>query len=109
MSILNNDETTWFDVNDRIKRKVMHRDQLTTAVVQFTGSQTEPDPPHSHPHEQITYVAEGELFVFLGEDKTRIKKGDMFSVPPNLPHSVQILSDSATLIDSFSPVREDFK
>lgn len=72
------------------------------------GPAPEPDPPHSHPHEQITYVAEGELFLFLGDDQHHLTKGDVYSVPSGIPHCIQTLSSHVRLIDSFTPLRDDF-
>ena len=34
--------------------------------------------------------------------------GDMVVVPQDAPHTVELLSDSARLIDCFYPIREDF-
>jgi quercetin dioxygenase-like cupin family protein len=78
-------------------------------VCDFTnGPALKPDPPHSHLHEQISYVAEGDLFLFIGEEKHLLNKGDIFTVPSGLPHCIQTISKNVRLVDSFSPVREDF-
>lgn len=35
------------------------------SVIDFDdGPTSEPDPPHSHPHEQVSYVSEGEIIFF---------------------------------------------
>ena len=91
------------------ERRIVHLENLMTIVCDFTnGPAPEPDKPHSHPHEQITYIAEGELFFFIGEEKHHLHKGDIFAVPPGVPHCIQNISGFVRLIDSFSPVREDF-
>ena len=72
------------------------------------GPTSEPDPPHSHPHEQVSYVASGEINLFIDNKLTRLGPGDMFTVPPNLPHSVQLLTKDVRLVDTFTPIREDF-
>jgi mannose-6-phosphate isomerase-like protein (cupin superfamily) len=96
-------------VSSILERRVAFLNNLLIAVCDFTnGPALNPDPPHSHPHEQITYIAEGELFLFLGEEKHRLSKGDIFTVPSGLPHCIQTISQFVRLIDSFSPVREDF-
>lgn len=93
-----------------IERRIVHLEKLLTAVLDFTnGPQTEPDPMHSHPHEQTCYIAEGEVMFFLeGEEPQHLKAGDMFYAPSNKMHSIQLLTERARLVDSFSPVREDF-
>ena len=79
-------------------------------VIDFTnGPWSEPEPMHQHVHEQATYVAEGEIIFFCeGEKAARLSTGDMFYVPPNKKHGIHLVSASAKLVDSFSPVREDF-
>ena len=43
-------------------RYLANTENLMLAVIDFQdGPTTEPDPPHSHPHEQISYVAAGEI------------------------------------------------
>jgi hypothetical protein len=34
--------------------------------------------------------------------------GDLFAVPGGVPHSIQLLSATARLVDTFNPIREDF-
>ncbi len=90
-------------------RYIANTDNLMLAVIDFQdGPTTEPDPPHSHPHEQISYVAAGEIIFFLDGEPTRLKTGDIYTVPPNAPHAVQLLTEHVCLIDAFTPIRQDF-
>jgi quercetin dioxygenase-like cupin family protein len=90
-------------------RFLAQTDRLMTAVIDFRdGPTSEPDPPHSHPHEQITYVAEGEILFCIGQEKHHLCAGDLFTVPGNVPHSVQLLTGKVRLVDTFTPIREDF-
>lgn len=90
-------------------RYLTHTDHLMMAVIDFNDGPTDaPDPPHSHPHEQVSYVATGKIIFFLGDEETRLGPGDIFTVPPNIPHSVQLLTRHVRLVDTFHPVREDF-
>ncbi len=93
-----------------IERRMVHLEKVLTAVLDFSnGPQSEPDPMHSHPHEQTSYIAEGEVLFFMeGEEAQHLKAGDMFYVPSNKMHCIQLLTERARLVDSFSPVREDF-
>lgn len=91
------------------ERRIVHLEKIMTVVCDFTnGPAPEPDKPHSHPHEQITFVAEGELFFFLGSEKHHLRKGDLVTVPKDVPHSIQNISSFVRLVDSFTPIREDF-
>ena len=93
-----------------VERRLVHTEKLLTAVLDFSnGPQSEPDPMHSHPHEQTSYIASGEILFFMeGDEPKHLKEGDLFYVPSGIPHSIQLLSKTARLVDSFSPVREDF-
>jgi quercetin dioxygenase-like cupin family protein len=67
-----------------------------------------PEPPHSHTHEQISYVAEGELIFIKGNEEYHLHKGDLITVPSEIKHCIRTVSRYVRLIDSFSPVRKDF-
>lgn len=109
MLVFKQKETTPEKISATFERRITHLNNLMVVVCDFTnGPSPQPDPPHSHPHEQISYVAEGDLFLFIGEEKHLLTKGDVFTVPSGLPHCIQTISKNVRLVDSFSPVREDF-
>lgn len=62
---------------------------------------------HSHPHVQSSYIASGKFEVSIGETTKLLQEGDGYFVPPNVIHGVVCLQDGV-LVDSFTPVREDF-
>jgi len=91
------------------ERRVAHSENLMVVVWDFyDGPASEPDPLHTHPHEQVTYVAEGEVLFFAGEESARLGPGDMVVVPPGEPHSIQTLGNRVRLVDTFTPLRDDF-
>ena len=95
---------------DHCERRIIHTQNLMSVVIDFGGGPwAEPDPLHSHPHEQTTYVAEGDILFFCqGRPPVRLTAGDLSAIPPNVPHSIQLLSKTARLVDSFNPIRDDF-
>jgi quercetin dioxygenase-like cupin family protein len=96
-------------IGEKRQRYLAHTDKLMMVVIDFDdGPTSEPDPPHSHPHEQMSYVVAGELIVFIGDERRQLGPGDMFTVPSDVPHSVQLLSSHVRLVDCFTPLREDF-
>jgi len=110
MSVLREREAQRTPVKPGVERYVIHGNGLMTVVIDFiNGPWDKPDPMHAHVHEQTSYVAEGEILFFCeGEPGQRLRTGDMFYVPSNKPHSIQVLSQRVRLVDSFNPVREDF-
>jgi quercetin dioxygenase-like cupin family protein len=90
-------------------RYLGHTDKLMMVIIDFSDGPSEaPDPPHSHPHEQVSYVVTGDLIVHIGEESTRLGPGDIFTVPPDIPHTIQLLSNKVRLVDTFTPLRQDF-
>lgn len=109
MSAVRYDEIEKEPIGEGRERYISYTDNLMMVVIDFTdGPSEEPDPPHHHPHEQVTYVAEGELLFFLDGEPHKLTTGDMMTVPPNVPHSIQLLTDKVRLVDTFTPLREDF-
>jgi quercetin dioxygenase-like cupin family protein len=92
------------------ERWLIHTENLMAAMLAFTGGPwPQPDPPHSHPHEQISTVLEGVVAFFCPDHApVRLTVGDLFAVPPNVPHAIQLLSPTAKLVDCFTPLRQDF-
>ena len=97
-------------VKEGLVRRIIRTGRLMTVVIDFSGGPwPQPDPHHSHPHEQTTFVAAGEiLFLAEGSEPERLGAGDLFAVPGGVPHSIQLLSATARLVDTFNPIREDF-
>jgi quercetin dioxygenase-like cupin family protein len=109
MGTVKRSETAPVIISEGRTRYLGCTENVMIAVVDFNdGPALEPDPPHSHPHEQVSYVASGEIILIIGMEKTRLSEGDLFTVAPNVPHVVQTLTDHVRLIDAFNPIRKDF-
>jgi quercetin dioxygenase-like cupin family protein len=110
MPVLRAQDAVITKVKDGVERRLIHTNDLMTVVIDFSnGPWSEPEPPHYHVHEQTTYVAEGEIIFFCeGEPDQRLRAGDMFSVPSNKKHTIQLLTKHVRLIDSFNPIRQEF-
>lgn len=110
MAVLKFDEVPYEKVKEGLERKIIHTNDLMTVLIDFTnGPWDEPEPPHSHPHEQTSYVAAGEIIFYCeGEPDQHLKAGDMFAVPSGKMHTVKLLTKHVRLVDSFNPIREDF-
>ena len=65
-------------------------------------------PMHSHIHEQITYILEGQLDMNIGGVDYSLTNGMYHVIPSGVPHSAIAIID-CKLIDTFSPVRDDYK
>lgn len=110
MAVLKFDEVPFSLVKEGVQRKIIMTDDLMTVLIDFTnGPWEQSDPPHSHPHQQTSYVAEGEIIFYCeDEPEQHLKAGDMYAIPSGKKHTIKLLTQKARLIDSFYPVREDF-
>ena len=109
MPVVHQNDTARVTIAPGRERYLAHCDSLMMVVIDFTdGPQDQPDPPHSHPHEQVTYVAEGEVMFFINDEPHKLSTGDLITIPPDAPHTIQLLTKKVRLVDTFSPIREDF-
>ena len=66
-------------------------------------------PSHKHPHEQITYIIEGEMeFTVEGETKI-LKEGDGVVILSNQEHGAIVLNKQTKAVDAWYPIREDYR
>jgi quercetin dioxygenase-like cupin family protein len=66
-------------------------------------------PLHSHPHEQVGIVLQGELTLTVGGETKTLRAGDLYVIPGGVGHMVVTGAEDARALDIFSPVREEYK
>jgi len=67
-------------------------------------------PTHTHESEQVTYIVEGALRLWLGEageQEVTVRAGEVLTIPSNVPHRAEALEDTLD-VDVFSPPRQDW-
>ncbi len=64
-------------------------------------------PRHSHPNEEYCLISSGSLKFTFDDRELVARAGDIVIIPPNVPHGIGALEDSA-FIEFFTPVREDW-
>ena len=96
----------WETVAPGVTRRILGYDgHLMMVGVKFEGGAV--GAMHHHPHRQVSYVAAGEFEVVVDGNTQILSAGDCFFVPPNAVHGVVAVAPG-TLIDVFTPAREDF-
>ncbi|MFH1227700.1 MAG: cupin domain-containing protein [Planctomycetota bacterium] len=65
-------------------------------------------PSHKHPHEQITYMLQGEMEMTVAGETKVLKAGDGVVIPGNIEHSARITKGPAKALDGWYPKREDY-
>lgn len=95
-------------VNDKLERRLITGNRMMIAHVYLAKGCIVPK--HSHENEQITYILEGALRFWLGEDQKEeliVRAGEVLTIPSNLPHQAEALEDTLD-VDIFDPPREDW-
>jgi quercetin dioxygenase-like cupin family protein len=107
MNVLSWEQVPVERVTDDITRQVVTGvNEMMARVLLKRGAVV---PVHSHVSEQITYVAEGALRLWIGEPEREVVvgPGQFVVIPPNVPHRALALEDTVD-IDVFSPIRQDW-
>jgi len=86
--------------------RFVHGENMTIAYWEVDEGAVLPD--HSHPHEQISNVIEGQFALTIEEVTEILGPGSVGVIPPNAPHSGKAVTD-CRIIDAFYPVREDYR
>jgi quercetin dioxygenase-like cupin family protein len=65
--------------------------------------------PHSHPHEQMGLLLEGELTFTIDGQEHRVLPGQMWRIPGGVVHSAVAGDQPVRALDVFHPIREDYR
>ena len=86
--------------------RFVHSDNMTIAYWNIKeGSSL---PAHSHSHEQISSMIKGEFELTVDGTPHLLKPNDVFIIPSGIQHSGKAITD-CKIIDTFYPVREDYR
>jgi len=95
-------------VTDQISRRLVTGERMMLAHVYLDKGSVVPK--HSHENEQLTYILEGALQFWIGEDQQEeivVRAGEVLLIPSNVPHRALALEDTLD-VDVFSPPRQDW-
>jgi quercetin dioxygenase-like cupin family protein len=95
-------------VTDLLDRRLITGERIMLAHVYL--KQGALVPKHAHENEQLTYILEGALRFWLGDDEAEVidvRAGEVLCIPSQLPHKAEALEDTLD-VDIFSPPRQDW-
>ena len=95
-------------VNAGLSRRLITGDRMMLAHVYLKKDCVVPR--HNHENEQLTYVVEGALHFWIGEDESEeitIRAGEVLHLPSWVWHKAKALEDTLD-VDIFSPPRADW-
>ncbi len=109
-------EVTWYRwddmekerVTDLLERRLITGDRMMLAHVYLKKGCVVPK--HQHENEQLTYILQGALRFWVGDDgkdELIVSAGEVLHIPSNVPHKAEAIEDTLD-VDVFSPPRKDW-
>ena len=95
-------------LNPLLERRLIATERMMIAQVYLEQGCVVPR--HEHENEQLTYILEGKLRFWLGEDESEIvdvAAGEVLHIPSHLPHKAEAMEDTLD-VDIFCPPRADW-
>lgn len=98
-------------VTDDIARKLFTGERMMLAHVFLDKGSIVPK--HSHENEQLTWILEGALKFFIGDEGSEgyeemvVSAGEVLYIPSHVPHRAEALEDTFD-VDVFNPPRQDW-
>jgi quercetin dioxygenase-like cupin family protein len=95
-------------VSDMLERRLITGDRMMLAHVYLKKGCIVPK--HSHENEQLTYILEGALKFWIGDDESEeitVHAGEVLLIPSQVPHKAEALEETLD-VDVFSPPRQDW-
>ena len=97
------------ELNPTIGRRLVTGERMMIAHVYL--QQGAIVPKHEHDNEQLTYILEGTLRLWLGPDDDEetfdVRAGELLHIPSNVPHRAEALENTLD-VDVFCPPRADW-
>jgi len=91
-----------------IERRLVSTDRMMIAHVYLDEGAVVPR--HEHENEQLTYILEGTLRFWLGDDESQVvdvHAGEILHIPSFMPHRAEALERTLDC-DIFCPPRQDW-
>ncbi|MDP2497484.1 MAG: cupin domain-containing protein [Candidatus Palauibacterales bacterium] len=98
-------------VTDEISRRLVTGERMMLAHVYLDRGSVVPR--HAHENEQLTYILEGALRFWIGEEGSEdeeelvVRAGEVLHIPSHVAHKAEALEDTLD-VDVFSPPRQDW-
>ncbi len=64
---------------------------------------------HTHTQEQSGIMLEGNMEMRIGDEVAVLSPGDLYIIPPGVEHYAKTCASKAKVLDTFGPIRDDYK
>jgi len=82
-------------------------DRITLGVIDLEPNCAVPE--HHHPNEQLGVVLKGEITMIVAGERKTLGVGETYVIRSEVPHAAETGPNGATVIDVFSPTRDDWE
>ena len=86
--------------------RILAGDALMFSIVRFDPNATVPT--HQHPHEQMGFVLDGEMDLWVADERRHLARGDMYTIPSDVPHGAATQDATCVVVDVFHPLRDEY-
>ncbi len=84
-----------------------HGEHVMLSLVEFEPHAVVEE--HSHPHEQLGLMLEGEAEFIIGDQRRTMRPGEMWRIPGGVKHKVIAGDRPVRALDVFYPIRDDYR
>jgi quercetin dioxygenase-like cupin family protein len=97
----------WLELAAGVRMQPLFGEGAMLNLLDFEANARVPD--HSHPHEQLGLVLEGELVLEIDGVLHRLGPGGAYQIPGGVRHGAWTEASRCRVLDVFHPVREDYR
>jgi quercetin dioxygenase-like cupin family protein len=91
---------------DGVVARAVSGAEATLAAIELQPEAVVPE--HAHVNEQTGILVRGSLTFTIGGETKELHPGAAWVIPAHTPHSVVVGSEGASLVELFSPPRDDW-
>ena len=91
---------------DGIAGRAIEGERCTLAVIELDPGSVVPE--HAHDNEQLGFCLSGSMRFTIGGEVQEVQPGSTWSIPPSVPHDVEVGSEGCVVAEVFVPGRADW-
>jgi quercetin dioxygenase-like cupin family protein len=107
MQVVDFETGDWLELAPGVRMQPLFGDGAMLNLLDFQPNSKVP--VHSHPHEQLGMVIEGDLTLEIDGVEHRLRPGNAYQIPSGIPHGAWTVGGACRVLDVFQPVREDYR
>jgi quercetin dioxygenase-like cupin family protein len=96
-----------YKIWDGAVARAVRGEKITFAVVDLEPNRQVPE--HHHANEQVGMVLAGAITMTIAGESQRLVVGHTYVIPGDVPHSAETGPEGASVLDVFTPTREDWE